>query len=570
MPKYIGLPQVFQDNPDMPGCFDGLIADLRICSAALDDADLAMLHLEGRKRLESDPTDLVSVRLGRNEMFRQSTFYCWFPNKLGRMPDGSIETWSAGGPDYGPTPDYWPDSRHHFRKTSPDAPWERFESDFVLGRQPISLPDGRLLTWAIDHRDQEEAHQGAFSRYVVSEDGESWQPFGAELELPEHDSFHVSQFLVDSRDRVLTCGSIQLKGTDRDGGDIRDLLFGPSSGGTELFLAESRDSGRTFEFLSLITEGRRPPVGDFCEENTLIEVLPGESGRSGEPEHPEFLFVGRIRGHMVPCVQLRSFDGGKSWSAPALCPFGAVFPRMVRLANGVVVLITGRPETVLHWTTNGGRTWSAPISLYDSREQPLQSENIWYGPSTGYGSLFECEPNELWVSYDRLGAHDPKTGQRTNQTHVRQVCFSRAGGERKSVGLGSFKLSGGWKQIDGVVAWTDQADARAEIEFEGTGITLTHPLLRHGGVLKATIDGEPVGEANCYDPLPHHVTGRTVLATGLPDGRHRLVLAPDLSGRERHAHGDGAELGGILSWLHLAHCRADRWSGICGAEILKE
>jgi hypothetical protein len=302
----------------------------------------------------------------------------------------------------------------------------------------------------------------------------------------------------------------------------------------------------------------------------LIEVLPGESGRPNDAEHPELLFVGRVRGHMVPCVQMRSLDGGKSWNTPELCPFGAVFPRMLRLTNGLVVLITGRPETVLHWTTDGGQTWSPPILLYDSREQSLQSENIWYGASTGYGSIMEISPDTLWVSYDRLGAYDPETMQRTNQVHVQEVSFKRLDLESVPIPLNRFKLSGNWQSLEGIAVWTDDPDAKAELEFEGTGIAIRHPLLRHGGKLKATIDGQPASEANCYDPLPHHTSGRTVLASGLTNSRHHLVLKPDLSGSARHAHGDGAELGGILSWLYLAHCGPDRWSGFCGAEVLKE
>ncbi len=567
---FIGCPSQedgYQNCPDMPGCFDGLIADIRIYPSALDDAEMAMLHLEGRQKLETANVEMVDVRFGKDELIRQSTFYCWFANKLGRMPDGSIETWAATGPDYGPRPDYWPETRQHYRKTSPDGPWQPFQSDFILGRAPLHLPDGRLLTWAIDHRQKSEAHQGMLAGYVISEDGEQWEPFDPEMRLPEHETFSVSRFLADSTGRILACGSIKLKSREETG-DIRDMLFGPATGQTELFIAASTDNGQTFELLSLITEGRRPQFGDYCEENTLIEVQPGESGLAGDL--PELLFVGRVRGHMVPCVQMRSLDGGKSWSHPELCPFGAVMPRMLRLSNGLVVLITGRPETVLHWTADGGQTWSPPVSLYDSREQSLQSENIWYGPSTGYGSIMEFAPDTLWVSYDRLGAYDPETLQRTNQVHVREVSFSRVACEVAPVPLDHFKLSGNWQSLDGVGVWTDDGEAKAELEFEGTGIAITHPLLRHGGMLKATIDGQPVGEANCYDPLPHHASGRTVLASGLTDGRHHLTLEPDLSGSARHAHGDGAELGGILSWLYLAHCGPDRWSGLCGAEVFKK
>ncbi|MDP6507004.1 MAG: hypothetical protein QF886_25485, partial [Planctomycetota bacterium] len=60
---FIGCPSQedgYQENPDMPGCFDGLIADLRIHSSPLDDAEMAVLHLDGRNRLETPVGDLVT------------------------------------------------------------------------------------------------------------------------------------------------------------------------------------------------------------------------------------------------------------------------------------------------------------------------------------------------------------------------------------------------------------------------------------------------------------------------------------------------------------------------------
>jgi hypothetical protein len=197
----------------------------------------------------------------------------------------------------------------------------------------------------------------------------------------------------------------------------------------------------------------------------------------------------------------------------------------------------------------------------------MQSENIWYGPSTGYGSMTEVEPNRVWVSYDRLGAYDPSAPKRTNQVRVRDVRVERIPAPTQRVTLDDFQFIGEWWRL-GEVAWTDDPAARAELSFQGTGIVLDHPVLRHGGGLVATMDGKVVRTVSCYDPLPHHRRGRTVLATGLEPGTHVLVLIPDLSSKERHAHGDGAELSGILSWLHLAHCRSDRWSGICGAYVL--
>lgn len=570
---HLGCPsqdEGFQEQPDMPGRFDGLLADVRIYREALDDAGVAAVHFLGRQKLEKGPTELVDVRLEGDELVTESTFYRWFPNKIGKMFDGSVEVFCGGAPDYGlKRPAYWPKHRFHFRKSSPDDTWQEFSPRWCLGRQPIRLPDGRWFSWAIDmDRPPKLLRQDAFGAYVVSADGEQWEPFDGELSLPDNESHTVSQFITDSSGRVLICGSIRLKGSEKAEGSIQDSLFGPLAGQSHLYIAESKDSGKTFQFLSLITEGQRPAIGDYCEENALIEVLP--DGPREEGTAPELLLVGRIRGHQVPCIQTRSLDGGRTWSALEFCPFGAVFPRMVRLENGVIMLLTGRPETVLHWTTDGGRTWSAPSPLYDSREQPAQSENIWYGPSTGYGALAEIEPNRLWASYDRLGAYDASEQKRTNQIHVCDVRVERVRGTRRGVPLGEFGLRGGWRILDGEVAWVDNPEASAELEFEGTGIALVHPVLRHGGHFRASIDGETVREVSCYDCLPHHAISRTILATGLKPGPHQLVLSADLSSKERHAHGDGAELSGILSWLHLAHCRSDRWVGICGAEVISE
>ncbi|MBI2194436.1 MAG: hypothetical protein HYU36_20855 [Planctomycetes bacterium] len=559
-----------QGQADMPARLDGLLAAVQLLPVALDDDEAAALHLAGRSRLESLPAERVRVETGPDVRVAESDFYCWFPNKLARMPDGSVELFCASGPDYGlEAPRYWPrDDRRHFRRARLEDPWEEQPAgSAIVRRQPIRLPDGRWLASALVPADDASASaRRLWSRFVVSSDGRQWQPFEAELDVPEHENITLAQVTTDSLGRVLLLGSIRLQGVSDRAGSLHEALFGPTRGSTHLYLAESRDSGRSFHLLSLVTEGRRPPFGDFCEENEIVETAPagGAAGSVG----PELLLVGRIRGHQTPCIQMRSLDGGLTWSALELCPFGAVFPRLLRLRNGLILLLTGRPETVVHWTADGGRHWSPPMPLFDSREQPLQSENIWYGPSTGYGSLAEVEPDRVWASYDRLGAYDPSTQKRLNQVRVRELRFRRLGeGPWSFVPASRFRLTGDWRGLGEEVRWTGDADAQAELSFEGTAAALVHPLLRHGGRLGVRIDGRPASDVSCYHALPHHAAARTIVASGLGPGRHTLVLEANLSSAERHAHGDGAELSALLSWLHLAHCGARRWSGFCGLEV---
>ncbi len=51
--------------------------------------------------------------------------------------------------------------------------------------------------------------------------------------------------------------------------------------------------------------------------------------------------------------------------------------------------------------------------MMDSREVPLQSMNIWYGATGGYGYIVPVAPDRLLETHDILGVYDPVTRKRT-------------------------------------------------------------------------------------------------------------------------------------------------------------
>jgi len=570
-PLCLGMPSDpvgLQGIASHPSRLDGTLADFRLYHQSLDDGAVAALAMAGRAKLDAPfitpPDRLVSLLPDAPQVLQENAYFCWFPNNLAQLPDGHFETASHFGPDYGPVlTEYWkrPDQTgiHHV-KANADAPWVLGKGSVL--RPPIRLADGRWL--AIDLK----------RNIVVSTDGNNWEVIETKLHgVPENAAVgtNIHKFdpwYVDSNGRLLGLGwmSFQAK-TDREE-TMQERLFGGVGGKrSHLFLATPvGDDITQLKILSFITEGQDAPFGAYCEETTFIETAPGE-----------FLVVGRVSGHNLPCIQLRSTDNGLTWSKIEACPFGAVFPRLTKLPNGVVFCHTGRPEATVHWTADGGRTWSAPTTMLDSREMPVQSMNLFYGATTGYGCLIPAGPDRLFETHDALGHYDPVRMLRSNQCcftdiHV-QTIDDYAARISARADTRQFTFAGGWQSDTalgdaGDSVWTQDAAATATLSFDGTGIVLIHPLLRHGGMLTASIDGKPVKQVSLYDALPHHRFTRTLIADGLPAGRHTLTLTADLSGSARHAHGNGDALAGINSWKYLMHTTGQRWCAISAAEIL--
>ena len=129
----------------------------------------------------------------------------------------------------------------------------------------------------------------------------------------------------------------------------------------ELFRSE--DGGRTFSrraHMGYPADGRRYPYASGGFSDNDFEFLPGGAmvwffrsnwyGTTGEEQSPLYI--------------ARSTDMGRTWSAPERFAELGTFPRVIRLGNGVMAVMYGRPGLFVRACEDpSGRVWSEPVEL---------------------------------------------------------------------------------------------------------------------------------------------------------------------------------------------------------------
>ena len=107
----------------------------------------------------------------------------------------------------------------------------------------------------------------------------------------------------------------------------------------------SDDNGRSWIRRSTIATA---PAGDNSDEPVIDHEPIGRVG----------LRDARDVGQGRPMFLMHSKDNGMTWSQPQeLFDFG-VFPRLLQLENGVLVLSFGRPGVWLSFSLDGGHSWT--------------------------------------------------------------------------------------------------------------------------------------------------------------------------------------------------------------------
>lgn len=149
----------------------------------------------------------------------------------------------------------------------------------------------------------------------------------------------------------------------------------------------SHDKCKTFEYLSTVADCQTYPFtpdGEgFCEP-CLLNLGDGH-----------VLCVMRTQGHEVysPLYASHSYDNGKTWSVPEeISPFG-VYPRLLKMQNGLIVCTSGKWDTFFLVSEDDGKTWS-------DRHIIAENDGQWDKGPSGYTSVFEVEPDVILVVYD--------------------------------------------------------------------------------------------------------------------------------------------------------------------------
>jgi hypothetical protein len=157
-----------------------------------------------------------------------------------------------------------------------------------------------------------------------------------------------------------------------------------------VFFYRSTDAGRSWKI-----QGRIPYQPDLA-----ADPRGGERMGFTEPAFEiladgSFLCVARTTDGIGngPMYASRSRDQGRTWSRPKVIARSGVLPRLLRLANGVIVLSSGRPGVQLRFCADGGgRTWSGPFELLPYAHEQEQV-------SCGYTCLLVTGPNRFLMIY---------------------------------------------------------------------------------------------------------------------------------------------------------------------------
>lgn len=115
-----------------------------------------------------------------------------------------------------------------------------------------------------------------------------------------------------------------------------------------------------------------------------------------------------------PMYRSWSADRGKTWSPPEAFTDTGVLPRLLQLANGVLVLSSGRPGVDLRFSRDAGKTWSEPLKLV-----PVPDPAKPQADSCGYTSLVPLGRDRFLIAYSWF---TPPTGQKS--IYVREVQVS--------------------------------------------------------------------------------------------------------------------------------------------------
>ncbi len=101
---------------------------------------------------------------------------------------------------------------------------------------------------------------------------------------------------------------------------------------------------------------------------------------------------------LTPLYKSISSDEGKTWSKPEAFTPNGVDPSLIRLGNGTLVLISGRPGVQLRFCFDGeGINWTEPVEMMHFPYVNNKLET--FGGSCGYTDILPFNDNTFFIVY---------------------------------------------------------------------------------------------------------------------------------------------------------------------------
>jgi len=150
---------------------------------------------------------------------------------------------------------------------------------------------------------------------------------------PEAESFRMYESKILVPAELGRCPVFDRHIFKRDDDTILAVIYDEHAG----YLLRTTDRGETWECVSTIGAGEEPGVA-FLSDTEAVAILRQST--------------------MRPLHQVRSHDGGQTWSEPVVLEAGSVDPDVVHMSNGVLACSYGRPGCNIMLSTDQGETWS--------------------------------------------------------------------------------------------------------------------------------------------------------------------------------------------------------------------
>jgi hypothetical protein len=358
-----------------------------------------MAAFAGAAPAPSGPPGAIDVALGRTVVISSSKRYCWYPT-VHRFSTGVLLVTMRMSPD-----ELHPEgefsgyclSRDGGGSWSPRIPMGaggNIDAAYTQG----SPADGTLLSLNAGYCSplpyppgQARAFHVALTRYArdgmeVTQMRDALLCLRADVHLAPTQLFDLGTpdtSSLEAAPEVTPFGSIV---DSRDGGLLTTVYYVEAAGlRQDLVIAHSRDGGRSWA-----EEGRVMAVAS-SEKNTgwMGDEGPNEAALARLADGRLFVLF-RTGGNGF-LGESWSSDDGRTWSAPVPSGFKGVAPHVRLLADGILVCTTGRPGPVtLRFSLDGdGSRWT-------------QATEVFRGSSSCYSDLVEVEPGRLFVVYDSV------------------------------------------------------------------------------------------------------------------------------------------------------------------------
>lgn len=289
---------------------------------------------------------------------------------------------------------------------------------FIRGSRRYEFPNGNVLE-VIDRKPKDVNSYTSFPDPVNTEPINGYN-FYYENELPEdlrgvyfvlwdknsnvRDTIHSSiidsgsllRYSIDDKIPMEWWGDFREKGDGALVTGIYPVFYVNSEGKVLNYTTsfyESKDWGHSWSCIGSIPQRKEYDGGEGYSEPTFVILNNGV-----------YLCVMRT-GSISPMVRSFSFDYGKSWSEPEPFTPNGVYPQLLLLDSGMLILASGRPGLQLRFCIDGdGMTWTEPIEM-----MPIMNENgnidVW-GRSCGYPYIMPVDSNTLYMVYSDFKTKD--------------------------------------------------------------------------------------------------------------------------------------------------------------------